>query len=309
MNAFTNDIPTSIAHAAHYGTSFVPEKRAEQAREGYAETLTTDQAELAAMCRDDAERATLEIEFARYHEGYRRRTLAYLQSRSRLVSVMIAGPSKFPAARMNKRGEVSHKRLTELLEFRERALAAIRRTLRPELRPIMSGDADAVDRLQSEIRQAERRQEAMKAANGIIRRKPKNEETPEKLAELMTTLGMSEGEARRLFAADFCGRIGFPDYKLTNNGANIRRMKERLERIARAKEQADTTIKGEHARIEDCPADNRVRLFFPGKPAAEVREKLKSRGFRWTPSLGCWQAYRNSTTAQVALEVAGAAPP
>jgi hypothetical protein len=32
---------------------------------------------------------------------------------------------------------------------------------------------------------------------------------------------------------------------------------------------------------------------------------LKAAGFRWTPTLGCWQAYRNHNALTVAREIAG----
>ena len=302
---YAADIPVSVAHDAHSGTSFVPERRAEQTRNDYAATLRGDYDALRTHVKHPDQEALLEEEFARYREGYRRRTLAYLHSRSRLVSVMIAGPSRFPVDRMNKRGDVTHKRLTELLEFRDRAMKAIRRKLHPDSGPIMAGAADAVERLEAEIRSAERLQEAMKQANATIRQKPKNAATPEKLAELLA-LGLTHARATELFQPDFCGRIGFPDYALTNNGANIRRMKKRLESISLAKATPDTVIEGTIARIEDCPSENRVRLFFPGKPSAEVRTGLKSNGFRWAPSLGCWQAYRNHGTLTTAKAVAEA---
>lgn len=303
---FKADIPRDVAHAAHYGTSFVPERRAVQEQDGYAESLQQDYEAFRAVAEAHGTIDLLPAEFERYREGLKRRTLAYLHSRSRLVSVMIAGPSKFPAARMNKRGEISHKRLNELCEFRERARAAIMRTLNPGIRPIMSGDADAIERLEEKIRGAERLQAAMKECNAIIRQKPKYEPTAEKLAAIMT-LGFSEARARDLFTRDCLNRIGFADYELTNNGANIRRMKERLAQITTAQATPDSQVKGTNATIEDCPAENRVRLFFPGKPSVEVRDKLKSNGFRWTPSLGCWQAYRNSRSIPVAKEVAGCA--
>lgn len=301
---FAGDIPRSLALAAHSGTSFVPEKRADSVLSEYAETLRADHAALLAIADTDEKRAALVDEFDRYRAGYRKRTQAYLASRSRLVSTMIAGPSNFPAARMNKRGDVAHKRLNELCEFRHRALEAIRRKLRPELRPIMAGDADAVERLEKDIRHAERSQEAMREANKIIRQKPKYEKTPDKLSDLMT-IGLSLKQAEELFEKDFCGRYGFPDYSLSNGSANIRRMKERLEQIQRAKAAPVEEIEGEHAKYEDCPPENRVRLYFPGKPAVEVRDKLKSNGFRWAPSLGCWQAYRNHRSVMAAREVAG----
>jgi hypothetical protein len=34
-------------------------------------------------------------------------------------------------------------------------------------------------------------------------------------------------------------------------------------------------------------------IFFPGKPDEKTRDSLKSSGFRWSPSSGAWQAYRN----------------
>jgi hypothetical protein len=303
---YATDIPESVAYAAHHGTSFVPERRAAQERNGYAETLQADRESLLKLADTDEKRAMLEGEFARYREGYRRRTLAYLHSRSRLVSVMIAGPSRFPVDRMSKRGDVVHKRLGELIEFRKRALEAIRRKLCPEPRPIMAGDSDAVERLQAEIDKAERLQCAMKQANEIIRRAPRYKPTPEKLADLMA-LGLKKHRAYELFQPDFANRMGFPDYALRNNGANIRRMKARLEQIRQAQATPETSTEGENARIEDCPAENRVRLFFPGKPDATIRDRLKSSGFRWAPSLGCWQAYRNWRSLQIAKEVAGVA--
>ena len=33
----------------------------------------------------------------------------------------------------------------------------------------------------------------------------------------------------------------------------------------------------------------RLQLIFDGKPEPEVRDILKSNGFRWAPSNQCWQ--------------------
>ena len=45
-----------------------------------------------------------------------------------------------------------------------------------------------------------------------------------------------------------------------------------------------------------------VRITFPGKPDERVRSLLKSHGFRWSPSAGCW--WRNRVTG--AADVLGA---
>lgn len=299
---FADDIPHATAQAAYSGISFTPEKRATQTRDDYAATLASDYAELKASIGPEMQ-ATLDAEFARYREGYRKRYLAKLASDSRCVSWMIAGPSNFPVRRMEKRNRVAHKRLEELLDFRKRALDAIYKTLHPELRPIMSGDSDAVERLRAKIEQAERQQERMKTANSIIRKFFKDK--PAGVAALVA-VGWTDEQARRLLTEPDCfGGYGFASFELTNNGANIRRMRERLAALERAKTAPEVQVEGDKARVEDCPAENRVRLFFPGKPDADVRGRLKSGGFRWAPSLGCWQAYRHPHTMAIARKEAG----
>ena len=216
---------------------------------------------------------------------------------------MITGPSKFPTRRNEKRNAAADRRLEELLDFRARALAAIKHALTPELRPIMSGDRDALQRLTDKIRRAEAKQERMKVANAAIRRHAKAG-TEAQVAALLA-LGFSEQTARMVLKADELGRIGFADYQLKNNNANIRRMRGRLESVSVAKAAPATESTAENGiRIEDSPAENRVRLFFPGKPSAEVRARLKENGFRWTPSLLCWQAYGNTGSVAHAQEYA-----
>jgi hypothetical protein len=300
---FTTDIPYDLAMAAHSGTSFFPEQRASQEQTEYARILHNDWRELTKLATTDEKRAVLKEGFARYREGYRKRQLALLRSQSGIVSTMITGSARFPVERMKKRGYISDKRRDELLGFRGSALAAIRRDLQPELRSIMAGDWDALERLKEKIAIAEELQETMKAANTAIR-KHKNSGEGAQVAALMA-LGHPEARARQLLNPDFCGRVGFPQYELTNNNANIRRMKTRLEGIARNKNTPDKVQEADVCRIEDCPSENRVRLYFPEKPAAEVRSKLKAKGFRWAPSLGCWQAYRNPTSLGVLSDLTG----
>lgn len=307
MNAaqFLNDIPTDTARAAYAGMSFTPERRAEQVRDGYAELMAADYAALASLIEDKPEmQPVLEAEFARYREGYRARYLKKLHSDSRCVSWMIAGPSNFPVRRMEKRNAAAQKRSEETMEFRKRALDTIRKTLCPELRPIMSGDSDAAQRLAEKIAEAEKLQERMKGVNAILRKHLGKDVEAGKLA--LVEIGCTAPEAERIFTTKDCfGGYGYASFELTNNGANIRRMKERYAVIARNQSKPASQVEGTNARIEDSPAENRVRLFFPGKPAEDVRSRLKSSGFRWSPNLGCWQAYRNHNAMEAAKREAG----
>lgn len=297
VSDFAEDVPADLARAAHRGTSHDPEKRGEQERADYCATLGSDYARLAEAAEKapdpDAALARLAEEFARYRLGYRRRFLVYLARRSQCLSTMITGPSGFNVRRAEKANRGEHRASESLAEYRTRALAAIRRAVRPDLQPIMSGDSDAVERLRAEVAKLERLQDQMKACNAVIRRTAKD--GPEAQVAALVALGwFGEGRARDLLKPDFCGRVGFADFEIKNNGANIRRLRARLAVVEASK--AAPAVESEGAggvRVEDCPADNRVRLFFPGKPETAVREALKAHGFRWTPSLGCWQAYRN----------------
>lgn len=297
------DIPFPVAQRAHAGTSMAPEERARSERAGYAATLTADLSMLRGYADTEEKLAVLEVEFARYRTGYRARYLAMLTAKSRCMSTMITGPSNFPTRRNSRNSDVADKRTNELVDFRVRALDAIRKTLQPELRPVMAGDRDAVQRLREKIDKAEALQVQMRDANLTIRTHAKA--GPDAQVAALEALGFPASIARDLLTPDFAGRLGFPSYALTNNNANIRRMRARLATISENQEKPDAVADGAHARLEDSPADNRVRLFFPGKPDSDVRARLKHAGFRWTPSLGAWQAYRNDATIAIAKREAG----
>lgn len=297
------DIPLTVAIAAHRGTSHVPEERGEQERKSYAATLAQDFEALSKYADTEDKRTVLAEHFALYRATYRNLFITYLSARSRCVSSMITGPSRFPTAHNTKRGDAADKRRIELMSYRERALAQIKKVLQPELQPIMAGDSNAVERLREKLAERERDQQRMKDANAAIRKHAKKGAGAQVAA--LIALGFHEKTARALLTPDFCGRMGVADYQIRNNSSEIRRLKARLEGLERDKAAEAVELEGERTRLEDCPADNRVRLFFPGKPDEETRARLKRSGFRWSPSLGCWQAYRNHGAIETAKREAG----
>lgn len=301
---FANDIPLAIAVAAHSGTNWDPEKRGRAECAEYAQTMSQD---FEALHAQATQGGTLDIfgdEFERYRANCAKRFRAYLYSRSRLVSSFIAGRSKFPSARMAKRGSISDKRLVELLDFRAHAKRAILRKLRPDLAPIRANDSDAVARYQSELSKLTAQQQRMKAANAAIRANKKHGAAGQVLA--LVNLGFTPGIAAKLLEPDFCGRIGFPDYMLTNNGANMRRIAARIEDIEKFQEKAQggdvEEVHGD-VRIVQAFSENRIRIYFPGKPAESVRAKLRSNGFKWSPTNGAWQRFCNDSALWHARDI------
>lgn len=300
---YSSDIPLSMAVQAHAGTSFSPEQRGASEVASYVAKLVQVRELLERSGQRGGTVDLVEEEFSRFRAGYSARYRAYLSSRGRCISAMITGPSNFPARRNQKRFAVVDRRVNDMEEFQARAISAAIKRLRPELRPIMAGDADAIERLEAKIRAAEADQARMKLINQVIRKNLKKPAEQKMLA--LVEAGFSDAAAKLILTPDCFNSIGVPQYRLSNNNANIRRMKQRVEQISRAQSIPEAQIEGNGIVMNDCPAENRVRLTFPGKPAVEVRDSLKSRGFRWAPSLGVWQAYRNSGSLALAAKMVG----
>lgn len=166
---------------------------------------------------------------------------------------------------------------------------------------ISSDDPEAVVKLRAELAQCEQAQARMKAANTAIRKNAKAGFEAQVAA--LVTLGFTEASAAKAIKPDFCGRIGFPDYALKNNNANVRRIKGRIAQLERrTAEVAAAEETGETQRVIECAGFNvvinlglnRVQVKFPGKPDATVRSRLKSSGFRWSPAESAWQKMLNA---------------
>jgi hypothetical protein len=165
-----------------------------------------------------------------------------------------------------------------------------------ENRAVFSDDPDAIGKLTREVEELERRQELDKKVNKLVR---KNDRAG------LAAMGFKETTIANLFEPDFCGRIGIPGYVLTNRGANIRRIKARIQELGRTLFEETTEQEIGQIRIVDNVEENRLQIFFPGKPAEAVRGELKSAGFRWSPSIGCWQRHRSSQATWRAERIAG----
>jgi hypothetical protein len=168
---------------------------------------------------------------------------------------------------------------------------------------IFSDDPSAVDQIAIKIAKLEADQALWKDINKAYAGYLKNPASLE-------TSSLSDGCKRiiREFKPDWSGDKPIPSFRLTNNNANIRRLKERAQVVARKQSLEDTERKVNGIKIEECPSENRLRLFFPGKPAESVRSELKSHGFRWAPTLGCWQAYYNANARYYADQITKSQP-
>jgi hypothetical protein len=170
--------------------------------------------------------------------------------------------------------------------FRRRAAAAESNVV------IFSDDPDATEKLVDKIERLKKRQGVMKRANQLIRKADR---------EGLADLGFSEETITKLFSQDYAGRVGFPNYALTNNSANIRRLEKRLAAIQNT--QNDETTEERFTNgvcLVDNVEANRLQIFFPEIPSEEIRRELKRNGFHWSPTVGAWQRHRSNRAMYLA---------
>jgi hypothetical protein len=170
-----------------------------------------------------------------------------------------------------------------------------RRADHVERRPtIQASDSDAVEQYREKLAKLTAQREQIKATNNAWRKFTKSKD-----AAPLHALGFDDAAitrmSERIATAYSWEKQPHPGWELTNLGARIRDVEQKIERLERDKATPEKVVESAGGvRLEDCPQDNRLRLFFPGKPDEATRTRLKGSGFRWAPSLGCWQAYRNT---------------
>lgn len=295
-----SQIDRERAERAYHWSSLHPEERGESVRKAYAERVLAyaDALDKRVPHWSDADKQ------AKF-DAYRTKMLAlydaFIAAQSRCASWHVTGPSRFPVAKAQVALNRAMAAENAISDYQAAALRALDKAAHPENAPIMAGDADALERLHKKLESCRALQERMKTANKAIRAAKGNRE---KAMESLQALGYSAAQANTLLTEDFLGRVGYADYELANNNAEIRRIKERIAKIEQMRAMPETeqenadgvrmVINGEAARIQ---------LFFPGKPDADTRADLKRHGFRWAPSCGAWQANINTRARQYAESI------
>ncbi|MET3119890.1 hypothetical protein AAKU64_004137 [Undibacterium sp. GrIS 1.8] len=150
---------------------------------------------------------------------------------------------------------------------------------------ISSDDPDALAKLRGQLDGLEAMQEKMKKTNSLLKK--------DDVAGL-AAIGWTPEQIEKLKTPDYSRRVGFPSYALTNNNANMRRIKDRIQELGKAATRADKEEQGEGYTYREDTAENRVMFEFDGKPAEEVRNVLKRNGFKWSPNRGAWVRQLNN---------------
>lgn len=149
---------------------------------------------------------------------------------------------------------------------------------------IYSDDAMAIEKIEAKIDNLTETQAYMKKANEWYRK----HNTMVGFEDLTD----EEAEKTNQCILQSWYKTPFASFELTNNNANIRRLKERLEELKQMKARNTAEngyISVDGVEVEEDTTEMRIRLKFTEIPSQEVREMLKHRGFKWSPKNEAWQ--------------------
>lgn len=186
------------------------------------------------------------------------------------VSVMVAGPANYPAAKMNKIADRMMNKQQEIEDkikkFYDNTDKMIKGAYSKEEilekykngydEPISSDDPIAKEKLQAKLEFLENRHQYYKNFNKEARKN--NEEQ-------------------------------LPSYLLTNSNQNIKSVKDRLQTLEKMEKLNDVGYYFDGGEVRFDKQDMRTKIYFDTIPSEEIRSNLKSHGFRWSPTNQAWQ--------------------
>ena len=202
---------------------------------------------------------------------------------ARVPSILIAGGSNFPVRQKEKQNAARDSNMQEW-QYIQGLLDKIRST---GMGGIRQDDPQAIPKLQKKLDDLEKAQETMKAVNAYYRKHGTLDGCPHLSPENIENLkaDMASGWHYE--------NKPFQSWELSNNNAEIRRVRQRIESLTRANEVAYVGWEFDGGHVEANRDQGRLQVFFDDKPEADARQQLKENGFRWAPSVGAWQRLLN----------------
>lgn len=209
---------------------------------------------------------------------------------ARVPSVLIAGPANFPVRKKEKQNTAADKNMMEW-RYIQGLLDRIRST---GMGGISADDGDAIEKLEKKLERRQENQEQMKAINAYYRKHKTLDGcpilTPEDIEKLKADMASSWQTQNR----------PYPTWQLSNNSAEMRRIKDRIENLTRQREAGYVGWIFDGGTVEANQEANRLQILFDSKPDNETRLALRNHGFRWSPRAGAWQRQLNDNAIRAA---------
>lgn len=283
---YIEDIDYELARRAYNGTSMRAEKRGRDAVVGHRKELVELYRDLAKG-RTPEQLSVLTVRWMHFVNRYTKLKVDFLRHHSGLMSTMVTGPARFPVARQRKLSEQNDKKRSAMYDFWNKFIKSIEshREIYPEnlgTEPVKSGSDSAAEELQVQLNDRVELQNKYKLANKLLKRSAKDDEFVAAGLPVAWVVKNLHGYGHKRIAP----------YLLTNNNAQIRRLKARIAeeqsiQAQRSAGQKEVAFPG--GTVSEDHADNRLRIFFDEIPSADDRTKLKKSGWKWSRKNVAWQ--------------------
>lgn len=156
---------------------------------------------------------------------------------------------------------------------------------------ISASDPQAVEKLTAKLGTCKTQQAYMKDVNAYYRKFGTCKGYPDmpdvKAAKLDNSIPSYE-------------RQPFPQWALSNNNAEMKRLESRIAVITHDRNVGFSGWEFDGDRAEANTDMNRLQLFFDEKPCENQRAMLKANGFKWAPSQTAWQRQLNDNAIYAA---------
>ena len=209
---------------------------------------------------------------------------------ARVPSILIAGGSNFPVRKKEKQNAARDRNMEDWNEI-QGLLDKIRST---GMGGISADDPQAIQKLEAKLEKLQAAQDTMKAVNAYYRKHKTLDGCPNLSAERIEAMKAEMSSQWHIQDKPY------PSWALSNNNAEIRRIKGRIAELTRKQETAYAGWEFDGGTVEMNREDNRLQIFFEEKPDEQTRETLKENGFRWSPKAGAWQRQLNDNAIYAA---------
>lgn len=233
-----------------------------------------ERVEALALKIDEKYRNQIENLIDRYTTKYGNWINAYNRNGASYPSVMISGGANYNNRKHEKQMSRQNKLWEEykyIKQLRERI-----ENFKPKL-----DEDDELTKLTKEIDKMKKQLEMMKKINAHYK----------KYGNLDTYEGLSEKTKKAIIesVANSWYKRPFADFEYTSLRNKIKARENNLQKLTAPKEESKETEVKEGIKIVENTEADRLQILFDDIPSVEVRNKLKARGFRWSPFYKAWQ--------------------
>lgn len=147
---------------------------------------------------------------------------------------------------------------------------------------ISSDDESAIKKLRDKLTKLEAGQVEMKRVNSEYRKTGD-------INAIRDLTDAKKSSIKEFFVMFPYHKTPYPAYMLTNNGAEIRRIKKRVVELEQRQKMAPREeVQGNGYVIKENKEDNRIWVIFGRKPSREICQIMRHSGFKWSPSRSAW---------------------